>query len=144
MSRMAKGFCRSVHLLSPANKNPANRLGPTERRRFSQNSDENHMKINFHQLVSAVGSKKDKIAAGLLVLYAQAASAGDVQAFDKLYTQLTGWAQGSLGKSIAIIFLLVGLAVGLAKGSLYAAVVSIACGLTLMIAPSVIDSIFTV
>lgn len=74
------------------------------------------MKINFHQLVSAVGSKKDKIAAGLLVLYAQAASAGDVQAFDKLYTQLTGWAQGSLGKSIAIIFLLVGLAVGLAKG----------------------------
>ena len=102
------------------------------------------MKINFHQLVSAVGSKKDKIAAGLLVLYAQAASAGDVQAFDKLYTQLTGWAQGSLGKSIAIIFLLVGLAVGLAKGSLYAAVVSIACGLTLMIAPSVIDSIFTV
>lgn len=102
------------------------------------------MKINFHQLVSAVGSKKDKIAAGLLVLYAQAASAGDVQAFDKLYTQLTGWTQGSLGKSIAIIFLLVGLAVGLAKGSLYAAVVSIACGLTLMIAPSVIDSIFTV
>ena len=98
------------------------------------------MKINFHQLVSAVGSKKDKIAAGLLVLYAQAASAGDVQAFDKLYTQLTGWAQGSLGKSIAIIFLLV----GLAKGSLYAAVVSIACGLTLMIAPSVIDSIFTI
>lgn len=111
---------------------------------FLKKSDENHMKINFHQLVSAVGSKKDKIAAGLLVLYAQAASAGDVQAFDKLYTQLTGWAQGSLGKSIAIIFLLVGLAVGLAKGSLYAAVVSIACGLTLMIAPSVIDSIFTV
>ena len=94
---------------------------------FLKKSDENHMKINFHQLVSAVGS-----------------SAGDVQAFDKLYTQLTGWAQGSLGKSIAIIFLLVGLAVGLAKGSLYAAVVSIACGLTLMIAPSVIDSIFTV
>lgn len=111
---------------------------------FLKKSDENHMKINFHQLVSAVGSKKDKIAAGLLVLYAQAASAGDVQAFDKLYTQLTCWAQGSLGKSIAIIFLLVGLAVGLAKGSLYAAVVSIACGLTLMIAPSVIDSIFTV
>lgn len=68
---------------------------------FLEKSDENHMKINFHQLVSAVGSKKDKIAAGLLVLYAQAASAGDVQAFDKLYTQLTGWAQGSLGKSIA-------------------------------------------
>lgn len=53
---------------------------------FLKKSDENHMKINFHQLVSAVGSKKDKIAAGLLVLYAQAASAGDVQAFDKLYT----------------------------------------------------------
>ena len=36
---------------------------------FLKKSDENHMKINFHQLVSAVGSKKDKIAAGLLVLY---------------------------------------------------------------------------
>ena len=45
---------------------------------------------------------------------------------------------------VLLQFLLVGLAVGLAKGSLYAAVVSIACGLTLMIAPSVIDSIFTV
>lgn len=102
------------------------------------------MKTKLHQLASEVGSLKARVAAGLLVLYAQAASAGDVQAFDDLYTQLTGWAQGSLGKSIAIIFLLVGLAVGLAKGSLYAAVVSIACGLTLMIAPSVIDSIFTV
>ena len=107
---------------------------------FLKNSDENQ----FPSTSIRRGIKEDKIAAGLLVLYAQAASAGDVQAFDKLYTQLTGWAQGSLGKSIAIIFLLVGLAVGLAKGSLYAAVVSIACGLTLMIAPSVIDSIFTV
>ena len=141
MSRMAKGFCRSVHLLSPANEKPRQ---PSRTNRTSAVFSKNQKKINFHQLVSAVGSKKDKIAAGLLVLYAQAASAGDVQAFDKLYTQLTGWAQGSLGKSIAIIFLLVGLAVGLAKGSLYAAVVSIACGLTLMIAPSVIDSIFTV
>ena len=135
MSRMAKGFCRSVHLLSPANEKPRQ---PSRTNRTSAVFSKTQMKINFHQLVSAAGSKKDKIAAGLLVLYAQAASAGDVQAFDKLYTQLTGWAQGSLGKSIAIIFLLVGLAVGLAKGSLYA------CGLTLMIAPSVIDSIFTV
>ena len=121
MSRMAKGFCRSVHLLSPANEKPRQ---PSRTNRTSAVFSKTQMKINFHQLVSAAGSKKDKIAAGLLVLYAQAASAGDVQAFDKLYTQLTGWAQGSLGKSIAIIFLLVGLAVGLAKGSLY---LSICC-----------------
>lgn len=101
------------------------------------------MKNKISSAAARVSAIKTKLIIASLLLHAQIASAGDVQAFDDLYTQLTGWAQGSLGKSIAIIFLLVGLLFGLAKGSLYAAVVSIACGLALMIAPSVIDSIFT-
>ena len=101
------------------------------------------MKNKISSAAARVGALKTKLIIASLLLHAQIASAAEGDAFSDLYTQLTSWAQGSLGKSIAIIFLLVGICVGIAKGSLYAAVVSIACGLTLMIAPSVIDSIFT-
>ena len=101
------------------------------------------MKNICKSAAARLGAYRTQLIVATLLLHARIASAGDVQAFDELYTQLTGWAQGSLGKSIAIIFLLVGVCFGIVKGSLYAAVVSIACGLTLMIAPSVIDSIFT-
>ena len=62
--------------------------------------------------------------------------------FKTLYDQLLGWAGGTLGKSIALLFLLIGLVMGLSRGSIYAAVVSIAAGLSLVLAPSFIDSIF--
>ena len=62
--------------------------------------------------------------------------------FKTLYDQLLGWAGGTLGKSIALLFLLIGLVRGLSRGSIYAAVVSIAAGLSLVLAPSIIDSIF--
>lgn len=64
--------------------------------------------------------------------------------FKTLYDQLLGWAGGTLGKSIALLFLLIGLVMGLSRGSIYAAVVSIAAGLSLVLAPSIIDSIFGV
>ena len=50
--------------------------------------------------------------------------------FKTLYDQLLGWAGGTLGKSIALLFLLIGLVMGLSRGSIYAAVVSIAAGLS--------------
>lgn len=37
--------------------------------------------------------------------------------FDSLHSQLIGWIEGSLGKSIALIFLLIGLGVGAMRGS---------------------------
>ncbi|KXT31408.1 hypothetical protein HMPREF3036_02129 [Sutterella sp. KLE1602] len=42
MSRMAKGFCRSVHLLSPANEKPRQ---PSRTNRTSAVFSKNQMKI---------------------------------------------------------------------------------------------------
>lgn len=100
------------------------------------------MKNICRSAAARLGAYRTQLIVATLLLHARIASAGDAEAFNDLYTRLTDWAQGSLGKSISIIFLLCGLAVGVAKGQLYAAVVAIACGLTLMIAPSVIESIF--
>ncbi|MDO5531912.1 TraA family conjugative transfer protein [Sutterella sp.] len=61
-----------------------------------------------------------------------------------IYGRLLGWTQGTLGKGLALAFLLIGLAVGLIRGSLVGAVVSIGAGLALMCTPAIINSIFTV
>lgn len=62
--------------------------------------------------------------------------------FDSLHSQLIGWIEGSLGKSIALIFLLIGLGVGAMRGSILGAVTCIAAALSLAIAPGIVDSIF--
>lgn len=62
--------------------------------------------------------------------------------FDSLYTHLNAWATGTLGKSIALVFLLVGLGVGVLRGSIVGAISCLAAALSLVIAPSVINTIF--
>jgi conjugal transfer pilus assembly protein TraA len=69
-----------------------------------------------------------------------AATAGEE--FSDLYTLLKGWCTGYLGKSIAISFILVGLGMGIIRGSIVAAVVCIAAAVALLMAPSVIDALF--
>ena len=99
------------------------------------------------QLVSKARESLKKAKAAIIVtslsFYAQSALALEhSDDFKSLYDQLLGWAGGTLGKSIALLFLLIGLGTGLARGSIYAAVVAIAAGLSLVIAPTIIDSIF--
>ena len=69
-----------------------------------------------------------------------AATAGEE--FSDLDTLLQGWCTGYLGKSIAISFILVGLGMGIIRGSIVAAVVCIASAVALLMAPSVIDALF--
>ena len=64
--------------------------------------------------------------------------------FDSLYNILRGWATGGLGKSISIIFLLVGLGMGAIRGSIVGAIVCISAALALVLAPGIIDAVFTV
>lgn len=64
-------------------------------------------------------------------------------AFDSLYETLNAWATGSLGKSLALVFLLVGLGLGVIRGSIIGAITCIAAALSLMIAPTIIRAIFT-
>ena len=51
---------------------------------------------------------------------------------------------GTLGKSISLAFLVIGLSLGIIRGSIVAAVTCIAASLSLMIAPTILEAIFTV
>lgn len=73
----------------------------------------------------------------------EALAAGSADDFKNLYETLNAWITGSLGKSIALTFLIVGLAVGVLRGSIVAAVVSIGVSLALIAVPSIITNIFT-
>lgn len=84
------------------------------------------------------------IAACALFLGTSAAFAanGDTD-FQDLYNKLQGWSQGTLGRSISLMFLLVGLGVGVIRGSIMGAVVCVAAAMALFIGPDIIDNIFT-
>lgn len=71
---------------------------------------------------------------------AQAASHTDD--FASLWDMLEAWTTGSLGKSVALAFLLTGLFAGIARGNLFAAVCCIGCALALVLAPDLITAIF--
>lgn len=63
--------------------------------------------------------------------------------FDALYNRLLGWVGGSLGKSLALAFLVVGLAVGIIRGNLTAAIVTLGAGIALAMFPAIIENLFT-
>ncbi|MFQ9937575.1 MAG: TraA family conjugative transfer protein [Parasutterella excrementihominis] len=60
-----------------------------------------------------------------------------------LYAMLKAWSTGTLGKSIALMFLLVGLGVGVIRGSIMGAVGCVAASMALFIGPQIIEQIFT-
>jgi conjugal transfer pilus assembly protein TraA len=63
--------------------------------------------------------------------------------FGAIYTMLTGWLQGTLGRIMAVTFVAVGLVGGVMRGSIMGFVVGIAAGLGVYTAPTVIDAIVT-
>ena len=63
--------------------------------------------------------------------------------FQSVYQTLMDWTQGSLGKSIAIGFFLVGLGGGLMRQSLICIVIGIAAALAVNYLPSIMDSLVT-
>lgn len=99
-------------------------------------------------LESPVFRRRAAFAVGLLcagfavVLMTDAAWAAG-SGFDRLQSTLSQWVTGSLGKSLALGFLLIGLASGLLRGNLSAAVVALGAALTLVVGPEIIESVFT-
>lgn len=84
------------------------------------------------------------MAAALVALPFATAHAGAGGAeFDPFYDTIVDWAQGSLGKALALSMFLVGIGVGVVRGSIIAAVPAIAGALGLFIAPTIIDAIVT-
>ena len=71
------------------------------------------------------------------------AGTGGSTEFGSIYTMLTGWLQGTLGRSMAVTFVAVGLVGGVMRGSIMGFVVGIAAGLGVYTAPTVIDAIVT-
>ena len=62
---------------------------------------------------------------------------------DTFYDTIVDWAQGSLGKALALSMFLVGIGMGVVRGSVIAAVPAIGGALGLFIAPTIIDAIVT-
>ena len=101
-------------------------------------------RINEHRAAKLAARVLGLAALAVLgLLLAEPSSAAGTAGFDRLYETLDTWISGSLGKSIAIGFLIVGLASGLLRGNLAAAVVSLGCALALAVGPEIIDSVFS-
>lgn len=88
-------------------------------------------------------SKISCIALTALVASSPVLAGTDGTEFQDLYTMVKGWTNGYLGRSIALVFLLIGLGVGVIRGSIISAVGCIAAAMCLLIAPSVIESIIS-
>ena len=78
----------------------------------------------------------------MFVQHAEAGTGGSSE-FGSIYTLLTGWLQGMLGRILAVTFLMVGLVSGVMRGSMMGLVLGIACGLGVYTAPTVINNIVT-
>ncbi|MBK1717302.1 TraA family conjugative transfer protein [Thiocystis violacea] len=63
--------------------------------------------------------------------------------FQVVYTLITGWMTGLLGKIIAVSFILVGLVAGVMRQSIMGFVVGVAAGVGMLVAPNVINTLFT-
>ena len=81
-------------------------------------------------------------AAILLPVAAAQAGAGGTE-FDPFYDTIVDWAQGSLGKALALAMFIVGIGMGVVRGSVVAAVPAVSGALGLFIAPTIIDAIMT-
>lgn len=82
-------------------------------------------------------------AAVLMAASDMALAAEGSSDFQVLYDRLAGWLTGSLGKALALAFLAVGLAAGIVRGSVIAAVTCLGAALALVTMPSILNSLFT-
>ena len=63
--------------------------------------------------------------------------------FEEIWTLIQGWSQGVLGRIIALGALIVGIAFGLVRQSVVAAVIGISMAIVLQYGPDVIEGIVT-
>ena len=84
------------------------------------------------------------LLASVLVLTAVSATAGTTGTeFQGLHTMLTGWANGYLGKALAVAAFLFGAGFGVAKQTILPAILGIVFALVFAIGPGVIDGMLT-
>lgn len=83
------------------------------------------------------------VAAGFVLLSTDAFAGTEGAEFDGLYDIIVGWMQGTLGRIIALVAILVGLAAGAFRQNYMAAVGGVVLGLALFFAPGIIGTFMT-
>ncbi|MGR5178821.1 TraA family conjugative transfer protein [Vibrio mediterranei] len=78
----------------------------------------------------------------LMFIMNSSAMAGTDATFDTWVTQMTDWLEGSLGKGIAIGFVLIGIVVGMAQQSLMSFAIGVGAALGLNYTPSIMTGMF--
>lgn len=88
--------------------------------------------------------KQMVLLAALLAVMTTSAYAGTGGTeFDAVWDKIEGWTQGTLGRIIALVLIIVGVVGGIARQSLLALAVGVGCGLGLFTAPSVLEAVMT-
>lgn len=81
-------------------------------------------------------------AAASVLLFPAFAFAGTDTTFDTVYTQFTGWTQGSLGRLITLAMIVVGLIGGIARQSLIAFAIGVGGGIGLYNSSTIVGTLF--
>ncbi|MEZ5934839.1 MAG: TraA family conjugative transfer protein [Alphaproteobacteria bacterium] len=68
---------------------------------------------------------------------------GGGEEFSEVYDTLTDWIEGILGRIIAVVMVVAGVAIGIARQSIAAFGIGIASALGLVNAPTIVDNIVT-
>ena len=79
---------------------------------------------------------------GAAAVYAGGAATGGSE-FSEIWDLIEGWSQGFLGRILALGALIVGIAFGLVRQSVIAAVVGISMAIVLQYGPTVIEGVVT-
>lgn len=84
------------------------------------------------------------LAATALVVAPDGAYAGTTGTeFDSIYTTVTGWVEGTLGRLISVVAVVAGLAMGVMRGAVIPFLIGIGVALGLNSAPTIINGIVT-
>jgi len=87
--------------------------------------------------------KKLLAGVGVFAVAGSASAASSDATFGDIVTTLRDWAEGSLGRTIALAMLIVGIATGIVRQSVIAAVAGVAGALVMAYGPTVLEGIFT-
>ena len=88
-------------------------------------------------------SRYGLLLATLMVIGGTAFAGTGGTTFDTIFTTVRGWAEGTLGKLLAVSAFIIGMGIGIVRQSVLAIVLGLAFAVSLAYAPAVIDSIFT-
>ena len=88
-------------------------------------------------------AQKFALPAVVALVAVGSASAGTDTTFDSIYTTVKGWAEGSLGKLLAVSAFIIGMGIGLVRQSVMAIVLGLAFALIMFYGPAIMESIVT-